>query len=249
MSDDKRIIYGFHSITSRIRLDAASIKEIYLDEMRNDGRVMDLMKLIKQHEIKLHLTTKDRLDGLATQSKHQGVVAQVIEQKEKYLTIEDIIEGDLKEPALILILDGIEDPHNLGACFRVADAMGVHAVVCPKDNAVGVNATVRKVACGGAESVPFVAVTNLGRTIRYLKDKGLFIICTDGEAKHNLYQSNLKGPMALVLGSEGKGMRRLTKELCDSLISIPMLGQVESLNVSVASGICLSEIRRQRNLP
>jgi len=249
MREDNKIIYGFHSITSRIRLDASSIKKIYLDEMRNDGRVMDLMKLIKENGIKYHLSNKDRLDGMATKIKHQGVVALVIEQKEKYQTIEDIIEGDLEEPPLILILDGIEDPHNLGACFRVADGMGVHAVVCPKDNAVGVNATVRKVACGGAESVPFISVTNLGRTIRYLKDKGIFIIGTDGEVKNNLFKSNLKGPIAIVLGSEGKGMRRLTKELCDSLISIPMLGQVESLNVSVASGIFLSEIRRQRDLP
>jgi 23S rRNA (guanosine2251-2'-O)-methyltransferase len=249
MRKDNKIIYGFHATTSLIRLDASSIKEIYLDEMRNDGRVMDLIKLIKENSIKYHLSNKDRLDGMATKFKHQGVVALVVERKEKYQTIEDIIEGDLKEPPLILILDGIEDPHNLGACFRVADAMGVHAVVCPKDNAVGVNATVRKVACGGAESVPFIAVTNLGRTIRYLKDNGIFIIGTDGEVKHNLFKTNLKGPIAIVLGSEGKGMRRLTKELCDSLISIPMLGQVESLNVSVASGIFLSEIRRQRDLP
>jgi 23S rRNA (guanosine2251-2'-O)-methyltransferase len=249
MSEDNKIIYGFHSIISRIRLDASSIREIYLDEMRNDGRVMDLMKLIKENDIKYYLSNKDRLDGMATKFKHQGVVALVIERKEKYQTIEDIIESGLKEPPLILILDGIEDPHNLGACFRVADAMGVNAVVCPKDNAVGVNATVRKVACGGAESVPFIAVTNLGRTIRYLKEMGVFIIGTDGEVNNNLFKSNLKGPIAIVLGSEGKGMRRLTKELCDSLISIPMLGQVESLNVSVASGIFLSEIRRQRELP
>jgi 23S rRNA (guanosine2251-2'-O)-methyltransferase len=158
------------------------------------------------------------------------------------------VEEGAKEPLLFLILDGIEDPHNLGACFRVADAMGVHAIICPKDNAVGVNATVRKVACGGAESVPFIAVTNIGRTIRYLKECGLFIIGTDGETKKNIYQENLSGPIAIVLGSEGKGMRRLTRELCDTLVSIPMLGQVESLNVSVASGICLSEIRRQRTL-
>ena len=249
MSKDNKIIYGFHSITSHIRLDASSVQEIYLDEMRNDGRVMDLIKLIKENGIKYHLSNKGRLDGMAIKFKHQGVVALIIERKEKYQTIEDIIESDLKEPPLILILDGIEDPHNLGACFRVADGMGVHAVVCPKDNAVGVNATVRKVACGGAESVPFIAVTNLGRTIRYLKENGVFIIGTDGEVKNNLFKSNLKGPIAIVLGSEGKGMRRLTKELCDSLISIPMMGQVESLNVSVASGIFLSEIRRQRDLP
>tara|TARA_B100000035_G_scaffold57827_1_gene46058 strand:- start:31829 stop:32575 length:747 start_codon:yes stop_codon:yes gene_type:complete len=245
---EKKIIYGFHSITSRIRLDVNSVKEIYLDESRNDARMNDLLKLIKLHNINYHLSSKNRLDGMIPNSKHQGVIANIIENKQKYITVEDIVEEGAKEPLLFLILDGIEDPHNLGACFRVADAMGVHAIICPKDNAVGVNATVRKVACGGAESVPFIAVTNIGRTIRYLKENGLFIIGTDGDTKKNLYQENLTGPIAIVLGSEGKGMRRLTRELCDTLVSIPMLGQVESLNVSVASGICLSEIRRQRSL-
>ena len=148
---------------------------------------------------------------------------------------------------LFLILDGIVDPHNLGACFRVADAMGVDALICPKDNAVGLNATVRKVACGGAESVPFVVVTNLARTIRYLKDSNIFVYGTDDEAKKPLHKINFKGSIALVMGSEGKGMRRLTKELCDDIFSIPMLGQVESLNVSVASGICMYEINRQKS--
>ena len=148
---------------------------------------------------------------------------------------------------LFLILDGIVDPHNLGACFRVADAMGVDALICPKDNAVGLNATVRKVACGGAESVPFVVVTNLARTIRYLKDSNIFVYGTDGEAKKPLHKINFKGSIALVMGSEGKGMRRLTKELCDDIFSIPMMGQVESLNVSVASGICMYEINRQKS--
>mgnify|MGYP000022330263 FL=1 len=245
---NKKIIYGFHSITSRIRLDASSVKDVYLDESRNDARMADLLKLIKENDIAFHLSSKDRLDGMIPSSKHQGVIANIFESKQKYVTIEDVLEEVTSEPPLLLILDGVEDPHNLGACFRVADAMGVHAIICPKDSAVGVNATVRKVACGGAESVPFIAVTNIGRTIRTLKDQGLFIIGTDGEAKHNLYQENLKGPIAMVLGSEGKGMRRLTRELCDSLVSIPMFGQVESLNVSVASGICLSEIRRQRTL-
>ena len=245
---EKKIIYGFHSITSRIRLDVNSVKDIYLDEARNDARMADLMKLIKLHDINFHLSSKNRLDGMIPNSKHQGVIASIMEVKQKYITVEDILEEGADEPLLFLILDGIEDPHNLGACFRVADAMGVHAIICPKDNAVGVNATVRKVACGGAESVPFIAVTNIGRTIRYLKEKGLFVIGTDGDSDKDIYQENLSGPIAIVLGSEGKGMRRLTRELCDTLISIPMHGQVESLNVSVASGICLSEIRRQRNL-
>ena len=245
---EKKIIYGFHSITSRIRLDVNSVKDIYLDEARNDARMADLMKLIKLHDINFHLSSKNRLDGMIPNSKHQGVIASIMEVKQKYITVEDILEEGADEPLLFLILDGIEDPHNLGACFRVADAMGVHAIICPKDNAVGVNATVRKVACGGAESVPFIAVTNIGRTIRYLKENGLFVIGTDGDSDKDIYQENLSGPIAIVLGSEGKGMRMLTRELCDTLISIPMHGQVESLNVSVASGICLSEIRRQRNL-
>ena len=245
MSQDK-IIVGFHSITSHIRLDSSSIKEIYIDESRKDGRVNDLMKLIKEHQIKFYLSSKDRLDGFVTGAKHQGVVAQVHDLNSKYVTVEDIIEGDIDGPLLLLILDGIEDPHNLGACFRVADAMGVHAIICPKDNAVGVNATVRKVACGGAESIPFIVATNLARTIRYLKDKGFFVYGTDGESSKTMQQLNFDGNVALVMGSEGVGMRRLTKELCDDIFSIPMLGLVESLNVSVATGICLYEINRQK---
>jgi 23S rRNA (guanosine2251-2'-O)-methyltransferase len=175
------------------------------------------------------------------------VVAIVREIQDQYVTIEDIIEENYGKTFLFLILDGIVDPHNLGACFRVADAMGVDALICPKDNAVGLNATVRKVACGGAESVPFVVVTNLARTIRYLKDSNIFVYGTDDEAKKPLHKINFKGSIALVMGSEGKGMRRLTKELCDDIFSIPMLGQVESLNVSVASGICMYEINRQKS--
>jgi 23S rRNA (guanosine2251-2'-O)-methyltransferase len=243
---EERIIYGFHSITSLIRIDPLSIKEIFIDEYRTDGRVSDLMKLIEIHKIKYHLSNKDRLDGFVASQKHQGVVAKIYEVKDKYVTIEDIVEVDKSGPLLLLILDGIEDPHNLGACFRVADAMGVSAIVCPKDNAVGLNATVRKVASGGAESVPFVVVTNIARTIRYLKDNGIFIYGTDDTSDKSLNQINFNGSIALIMGSEGKGMRRLTKDLCDDIFSIPMLGKVESLNVSVASGICLYEINRQK---
>jgi 23S rRNA (guanosine2251-2'-O)-methyltransferase len=242
----EQIIYRFHSITSHIRMDPLSIKEIFIDEFRTDGRVGDLMKLIETNQIKYHLSSKDRLDGFISNQKHQGVVAIIREVKNKHVTIEDIVETDKSEPFLFLILDGIEDPHNLGACFRVADAMGVDAIVCPKDNAVGLNSTVRKVASGGADSVPFVVVTNLARTIRYLKEKGVFIYGTDDEASNTIGQISFNGSVALIMGSEGKGMRRLTKELCDDIFSIPMLGQVESLNVSVASGICLYEIIRQK---
>ena len=242
----EKIIYGFHSITSHIRIDPLSIKEIFIDEFRTDGRVNDLMNLIETHQIKYYLSSKDRLDGFVSNQKHQGVVAKIHEIKNKYITIEDIVETDQAVPLLLLILDGIEDPHNLGACFRVADAMGVHAIICPKDNAVGLNSTVRKVASGGAESVPFVVVTNIARTIRYLKEKGIFIYGTDDSSEKTLNQISFNGSIALIMGSEGKGMRRLTKELCDDIFSIPMLGLVESLNVSVASGICLYEINRQK---
>ena len=245
MSKEK-IIYGFHSITSLIRVDPLSIKEIFIDEFRTDGRVSDLMKLIEVNKIKYHLSNKERLDGFVSNHNHQGVVAMIHEVKNKYVTIEDIVETNPSESLLILILDGIEDPHNLGACFRVADSMGVHAIVCPKDNAVGLNSTVRKVSSGAAESVPFVVVTNLARTIRYLKEKGVFIYGADDNSKKTISETTFQGSIALIMGSEGKGMRRLTKELCDEIFSIPMMGQVESLNVSVASGICLYEINRQK---
>ena len=222
---------------------------IYLDDSRKDGRMHELISLLQEQNISYHLFNKERLDELIPKAKHQGAIAEISQQHMKYVTLEDLVEVDQKKDLLFLILDGIEDPHNLGACFRVADALGVTAIISPKDNAVGVNATVRKVACGAADSVPFVMVTNLVRSINYLKENNIFIIGTDDTVKHTIYQENFKGSLALVMGSEGKGMRRLTKEACDALISIPMMGSVESLNVSVATGICLSEIQRQRLLP
>ncbi len=189
-----------------------------------------------------------RLDGISGNGRHQGVIARVVDTPIPYKDIYDILESDLKEPPFFLILDGVEDPHNLGACLRVADAMGVHAVIAPKDRAVGLNATVRKVACGAAETVPFLAVTNLARTIRELKEAGVLVVGTTMDAPNTLHNMQLDGPIAIVLGAEGDGMRRLTIETCDALVTVPMYGSVESLNVSVASGICLYEIRRQRAL-
>ena len=249
MKKNKQLIFGFHSIKSVIRVNASNIINIYLDDSRKDGRMHELLSLLQEHRISYHLLNKERLDELIPKAKHQGVIAEISQQHMKYTTLEDLVEVDQKNNLLLLILDGVEDPHNLGACFRVADALGVTAIISPKDNAVGVNATVRKVACGAADTVPFVMVTNLVRSINYLKDNNIFIIGADDTAKHTIYQENFKGPLALVMGSEGKGMRRLTKEACDALISIPMMGSVESLNVSVATGICLSEIQRQRLLP
>lgn len=245
---DARILFGFHAVLSRLRQHPESVQEVCYDKTRNDARMMEMLKIVEQKGVRLMQMEKERLDGLANHGRHQGVLARVIDTPIPYKDIHDILESDLSEPPFFLVLDGVEDPHNLGACLRVADAMGVHAVIAPKDRAAGLNATVRKVACGAAETVPFIAVTNLARTLRELKDAGVFIVGAVAEAEHDLFSSKFAGPMAIVLGAEGAGLRRLTAETCDALVSIPMFGTVESLNVSVASGICLYEARRQRNM-
>ena len=246
---DARILFGFHAVLSRLRQHGASIQEILIDRDRIDARMKDLLSLSEATGVRTMEVERSRLDGIAgPNGRHQGVIARVVDTPIPYKDIHDILESDLTEPPFFLILDGVEDPHNLGACLRVADAMGVHAVIAPKDRAAGLNATVRKVACGAAETVPFIAVTNLARTMRELKDAGVFVVGTSAEAKQDLFSTKLAGSIALVLGAEGSGLRRLTEETCDTLVSIPMFGSVESLNVSVASGICLYEARRQRNL-
>lgn len=240
-----RIIYGFHAVLSRMRQNAEGIQEICVDKERNDARMKDLLALASQKNLRIMSMEKPRLDGLAAHGRHQGVLARVADTPIPYLDIHDVLES-LDEPPLLLLLDGVEDPHNLGACLRVADAMGVHAVIAPKDRAAGLNATVRKVACGAAESVPFIAVTNLARTMRELKEAGVWLLGAAMEAEADLFSINIPESVGLVLGAEGHGLRRLTAETCDALVRIPMLGAVESLNVSVASGICLYEARRQR---
>ena len=246
---DARILFGFHAVLSRLRQHAASVQEILIDRDRLDARMKDLLKMAELSGVRTMEVERSRLDGMAGMNgRHQGVIARVVDTPIPYKDIHDILESDLTEPPFFLILDGVEDPHNLGACLRVADAMGVHAVIAPKDRAVGLNATVRKVACGAAETVPFIAVTNLARTIRELKDAGVFVVGTTMDAPSNLLNTKLDGPIAIVLGAEGDGLRRLTIENCDALVTIPMFGSVESLNVSVASGICLYEVRRQRGL-
>jgi 23S rRNA (guanosine2251-2'-O)-methyltransferase len=245
---DPRILFGFHAVQSRMRQHAASIQEILIDQDRVDPRMKDLLKLAESSNVRVMQVDRDRLDGIAGRNgRHQGVIARVIDAPIPYKDIHDILESNLAEPPFFLILDGVEDPHNLGACLRVADAMGVHAVIAPKDRAVGLNATVRKVASGAAETVPFISVTNLARTIRELKEAGVFVIGTTMDSENTLLNTKLDGPIAIVLGAEGDGIRRLTAESCDALVTIPMFGSVESLNVSVASGICLYEVRRQRN--
>ena len=246
---DARILFGFHAVLSRLRQHGASVQEILIDRDRLDARMKDLLKMAEVAGVRTMEVDRARLDGIAGMNgRHQGVIARVVDTPIPYKAIHDILESDLTEPPFFLILDGVEDPHNLGACLRVADAMGVHAVIAPKDRAVGLNATVRKVASGAAETVPFIAVTNLARTIRELKEAGVFVVGTTMDAPSNLLNIKLDGPIAIVLGAEGDGIRRLTAETCDALVTIPMFGSVESLNVSVASGICLYEVRRQRSL-
>jgi 23S rRNA (guanosine2251-2'-O)-methyltransferase len=241
---ETRIIYGFHAVTSRLRQGAASVKELYLDAAREDRRAQELVKVAESRGARVMRVDEKRLDGMTHHARHQGVAAR-IEIAKLPVHLEDVLET-LQEPALLLVLDGVTDPHNLGACLRVADAMGVHAVVAPKDRAVGINATVSKVASGAAETVPYIAVTNLARALRELKEQRIWIVGSDERAEEALYAARLDGALAWVLGAEGEGMRRLTREHCDELVRIPMLGAVESLNVSVTAGICLAESRRQR---
>jgi 23S rRNA (guanosine2251-2'-O)-methyltransferase len=244
---ETRLIHGFHAVISRVRQNAASIREVYVDQARDDRRVRELKALVEGHGLRLMLVDAKRLDGMTGNERHQGVAARV-EAAKLPTHVDDVLDA-LSEPPLLLILDGVTDPHNLGACLRVADAMGAHAVVAPKDRAVGLNATVAKVASGAAETIPYIAVTNLARTMRELKDRGVWLIGADEQGEQSLFDAKLDGALGWVLGAEGEGMRRLTRESCDLIVRIPMLGSVESLNVSVSAGICLAETRRQRGVP
>ncbi len=244
-SVSSRLIYGLHAVSSKLRHAPESIFELFISADRQDVRIRKLVTAAEQAGIDMVPGDSEKLSQMVGNRRHQGVVAR-IDARHKELKLADILET-LDENALILVLDGIQDPHNLGACLRVADAAGVHAVVAPKDRAVGLNATAVKVASGAADTVPYVTVTNLARALREMQQAGVWVAGTANEAAKNLYQLDLKIPIAWVLGAEGDGLRRLTRDTCDELVRIPMYGCVESLNVSVASGICLFETRRQRS--
>jgi len=241
----KNIILGFHAIQARLRLDAQSLRAVYYDPARRDRRMGDFLKqatpLLGD---RLHSANSERLHSLAGHDRHQGLVA-LADKMTVARTLPELVDG-IEGPALLLVLDGVTDPHNLGACLRVADGAGVHGVVVPKDRSAHVNATVTKVASGAAEVVPLIPVTNLARSMKELKEMGITLIGTDEEAELSIYDLDLTGPIGIVMGAEGDGMRRLTRENCDQLVRIPMQGVVESLNVSVASGVCLFEAVRQR---
>lgn len=239
-----RLIYGFHAIVAKLRHDPDSIKEIFVDAERQDARAKELLKHADLQGVKVIASDGKRLDGMLPGARHQGVVAR-IEGGRQVAHLDDVLDT-LDEPAFLLILDGVTDPRNLGACLRVADAAGVHAVVAPKDRAVGLTDVAVKTASGAAETVPYVMVTNLARTLRELKERDITVVGTAGEAASDLYTAQWPAATAWVLGAEGEGLRRLTRETCDQLVRIPMHGAVESLNVSVAAGVCLFEARRRR---
>lgn len=247
MKSDLEFIFGLHALEAALKYQAQDIQEVWMDSQRRDDRVQKIITLAKKSGVRINKVTRDFLDDKFKGQRHQGVAASVTPGKAKLETDLDQILAQESQPFL-LILDGVQDPHNLGACLRSADAAGVHAVIVPRDRAVGLTATVRKVASGAAESVPLIQVTNLARTLRDLKEQGVWLVGLAGESNDNLYSSDLKGPIAIVMGAEGEGMRRLTKEHCDFLVHIPMAGSVESLNVSVATGVCLYEVVRQRAL-
>ena len=240
----KQVLFGFHAVTVRLKTAPRSVIELHVDPARRDQRMRQFIERAAAAGVRIVESDDARLQKLSGSSRHQGVVARV-EALPASHSLDDTLDGVDGAP-LLLVLDGVTDPHNLGACLRVADGAGAHAVIAPKDHAVGVNATVAKVASGAAETVPYFMVTNLARTLNELKERDIRIVGTAEDAQRTLYDIDLSGPVALVLGAEGSGMRQLTSRTCDELVRLPMRGAVESLNVSVASGICLYEAVRQR---
>ena len=239
-----KVLFGFHAVGVRLKTAPQSVLEVVFDASRRDARMRQFLDRAREAGVRLVEADGERVSRLAGSHGHQGVAARV-EPVEVARSLDDLLDA-LQEPPLLLVLDGVTDPHNLGACLRVADGAGAHAVIAPKDHAAGINATVAKVASGAAETMPYFMVTNLARTLNELKERNIWIIGTSDDAPKTLYQVDLKGPTALVLGAEGAGMRQLTRKTCDELVSLPMRGAVESLNVSVASGVCLYEALRQR---
>jgi 23S rRNA (guanosine2251-2'-O)-methyltransferase len=237
------VVFGFHAVLARLRADPKSVVEIFLDETRNDARGKDLVAIAERAGVRVLRVPTKRLDGFYGGGRHQGVVARV-EVRNVADDLNQILE-QVKNP-LLLVLDGVTDPHNLGACLRVANAAGAHAVIAPRDRAAGITPVVSKVASGAAEATPYLMVTNLARTLAEIKERNIWVVGADERADKTLYEADLPQSIAWVLGAEGEGMRRLTRESCDLLVRIPMRGEVESLNVSVSAGICLFESVRRR---
>lgn len=246
MSEDA-VVFGLHSVRTLLQRHPGRAALLLLQKGREDARVNELIQLAQAAGVRIEWRSVDELNKLSSGDRHQGACARM--KPASVLgegALDELLDG-ATSPPFLLVLDGVQDPHNLGACLRTADAAGVHAVIVPRDRAAGLSPTVRKVASGAAESVPLIQVVNLARTLRWLKEREVWIVGTDDQAPKSMYESNLSGPLAVVLGAEGPGLRRLTKEHCDALVSIPMQGVVESLNVSVAAGVVLFEAVRQRS--
>lgn len=239
-------VFGLHAVGSLLQRDPARVSVLLALESRTDTRITEVLQLAEKAKVPVRRVSRRELDELVAGVSHQGVVAETgaapsLGEKELPAFLQTLDGG-----AFLLVLDGVQDPHNLGACLRSANAAGVDAVIIPRDRSAPLNATARKVACGAAESLPVIRVTNLARTLRFLREAGVWIYGATGDAESSLYETDLCGPLALVLGGEGRGLRRLTREHCDGLLSIPMAGSISSLNVSVAAGVFLFEVRRQR---
>lgn len=247
MSSNKQYIFGIHAVTALIEKHPERIIRVLAAVERGDKKLDAVVKLARRNGVEISEASRPELDKLTDNGNHQGIAAFC--QKARVYTEEDLTAmlDELNEPAFLLILDGVQDPHNLGACFRSADAAGVHAIIAPKDKATGITPVVSKVACGAAETIPFIQVTNLARTMDVLKEQGIWLYGAAGEADNTIYKTDFRGSVGVVLGAEGEGLRRLTRDKCDALAKIPMRGTVESLNVSVATGIFLFEVVRQRS--
>lgn len=245
-----KLLYGFHAVGVRLKTAPHTLLEVWVDATRRDARMRQFVQRAQEASVKLIEADGQRLSQLAGHHGHQGVVARAAPLAHAR-SLDDWLDELQQRQAvpLLLVLDGVTDPHNLGACLRVADGAGAHAVIAPKDHAAGLNATVAKVASGAADTVPYFMVTNLARTLGELKERDIWVLGTSDDAPHTLYEADLRPPLAWVLGAEGKGMRQLTRKTCDQLVRIPMNGAVESLNVSVACGVCLYETLRQRLQP
>jgi len=240
-------IFGFHAVQQKLKSDSSHhVLELWVQQKRQDVKIQTLLKQAKQQGIAIQSVQKKTLDKITENGHHQGVVvlckAHLVKTK---TTLKDIL-ASLTEQPFLLILDEIQDPHNLGACLRTADAAGINAVIIPKNQACKLTAIVRSVACGAADTIPLIEVTNLANTLRWLKKQGIWLIGATEQTQTTIFETKLTGPLAIIVGSEGMGLRRLTQEICDVLVRLPMLGKVENLNVSVATGICLYEAMRQR---
>jgi len=258
VSKQSEITCGVHAVQHALKNAAANVLEMWVQEnkkpdkkstRKSAGAISEILELAKNAQVTVQFVANKTLDKLTHQANHQGVVIRrKVTKTDSKIDLASVLEMDDSEKALFLVLDGVQDPHNLGACLRTADAVGVRAVILPRDRAVGLNETVRKVACGAAENTPVIHVTNLSRALREIQNAGIWVIGTADEAENTIYEEDLTSSIALVMGSEGQGLRQNTRKHCDKLVNIPMAGVVESLNVSVAAGVCLYEAQRQRHL-